>query len=102
MLRKKNDLAFIIFIATAWFLVFLIKPAYAYLDPGSGSMILQILLGGVAGLVVILKLYWRRFMRLLGIAREKTEDSKNEKTVDDLPGRPQQTGGHGVTDEPEK
>ena len=38
--------------------------AWAYLDPGTGSMVLQLLLGGVAGAVVILKLYWRRFVRL--------------------------------------
>ncbi len=31
--------------------------ALAYLDPGTGSMVLQFLLGGIAGAVVILKLY---------------------------------------------
>lgn len=36
------------------------SPAYAYLDPGTGSMLVQLLLGGVAGAVVILKLYWQR------------------------------------------
>ena len=35
-------------------------PAYAYLDPGTGSMLLQLLLGGVAGFLVIGKLYWAR------------------------------------------
>lgn len=35
-------------------------PAYAYLDPTSGSMILQLLLGGVAGLIVALKLFWHK------------------------------------------
>ena len=34
--------------------------AHAYLDPGSGSMLLQLLLGGVTGIVVIVKLYWQR------------------------------------------
>jgi len=34
--------------------------AYAYLDPSSGSMLLQLLLGGVTGVVVIVKLYWQR------------------------------------------
>lgn len=33
------------------------NPAYAYLDPGTGSMILQLLLGGVAGVLIIGKLY---------------------------------------------
>jgi hypothetical protein len=35
-------------------------PAYAYLDPGTGSMMLQLMLGGVAGAVVVGKLYLRR------------------------------------------
>jgi hypothetical protein len=35
-------------------------PASAYLDPGTGSMLLQMILGGVAGALVIGKLYWQR------------------------------------------
>jgi hypothetical protein len=35
------------------------KQALAYLDPGSGSMMLQLVLGGAAGLIVVLKLYWK-------------------------------------------
>ena len=34
---------------------------HAYLDPGSGSMLVQLLLGGVAGAAVIVKLGWQRF-----------------------------------------
>ena len=36
-------------------------PAWAYLDPGTGSMMLQVLLGGIAGAMVVGKLYWHRF-----------------------------------------
>jgi hypothetical protein len=35
-------------------------PAHAYIDPGTGGMLLQLLLGGVAGALVIAKLYWFR------------------------------------------
>jgi hypothetical protein len=42
--------------------------AHAYLDPGTGSMILQVLLGGIAGLAIVVKLYWYRFRAMLGIA----------------------------------
>ena len=53
--------------------------ALAYLDPGTGSMVLQLLLGGIAGAVVILKLYWRRFVGLFrGHAREESEPSSSE------------------------
>ena len=40
------------------------REALAYLDPGTGSMILQLLLGGIAGVIVVLKLYWQRFKSL--------------------------------------
>ncbi|MEV4760945.1 hypothetical protein AB0J86_38400 [Micromonospora sp. NPDC049559] len=32
----------------------------AYLDAGSGSMIVQAVVGGAAGVAVAAKLYWRR------------------------------------------
>jgi hypothetical protein len=41
-------------------------PAYAYLDPGTGSMILQVLLGGAAGVALAGKLYWQRFLSMIG------------------------------------
>ena len=46
---------------------------FAYLDPGSGSMILQAVLGGVAAAGVIARLYWRRLMKLLRIRRADEE-----------------------------
>ena len=36
------------------------RAAFAYLDPTSGSMLLQVLLGGFAGLAVAARLIWRR------------------------------------------
>lgn len=34
--------------------------ALAYIDPTAGGLLVQLLLGGVAGLGVILKLYWHK------------------------------------------
>jgi len=45
--------------------------ALAYLDPGSGSIILQLLLGGIAGVVMVLKLYWES---LVGLFRRKKRE----------------------------
>jgi hypothetical protein len=39
---------------------------FAYLDPGSGSMLLQVILGGVAAVGVVCKMYWYRIKRALG------------------------------------
>ena len=54
--RFKQPVAF----ATIFLAASAVTPAYAYLDPGTGSMILQLMLGGVAGLMVVGKLYYRR------------------------------------------
>lgn len=37
-------------------------PAYAYIDPGAGGMMLQLLLAGTAGAAMVLKLFWRRIV----------------------------------------
>lgn len=46
------------FVAFIW-AASLLQPVL-YLDPGSGSFILQLLLGVVVGLLVALKAYWGR------------------------------------------
>jgi hypothetical protein len=43
---------------------------FAYLDPGSGSMILQILAGGVAAVAVTARLYWNRILKFLRIKKD--------------------------------
>ena len=63
-------------------LIWLVPPkaAHAYLDPGTGSILLQVLIGGVAGLGVIVKLYWRRLRDLLGL-RDKNAPKERPPTV---------------------
>jgi hypothetical protein len=51
-------------------MLFFERPVHAYLDPGSGSMFLQILLGGTAAIGVILKLYWGRLLVLFRIRKD--------------------------------
>jgi hypothetical protein len=42
---------------------------FAYLDVSSGSQIMTVIAGGFAALVVTLKLYWNRFLKLLRIRK---------------------------------
>ena len=46
----------------------------AYLDPSSGSMMLQLILGGLAGAAIALRLFWARILLALGLGRKKTEE----------------------------
>lgn len=54
------------------FISFVILPssAFAYLDPGTGSAILQGIIGALAAMAIVLKLYWHRLLRFLGIRKK--------------------------------
>ncbi len=45
----------------------------AYLDAGTGSIILQAILGGTAAVAVAVKLWWRKALYALRIRREPEE-----------------------------
>ena len=45
--------------AAAW-VVFLAEPAYAYVDPGTGSMMVQMIIAGAAAGFTTIGLYWPR------------------------------------------
>jgi hypothetical protein len=47
----------------------------AYIDPSSGSMILQVLLGGVAGMIVALKMFGRRVLSVFTFWRRDSKDT---------------------------
>ena len=53
--------------------------AYAYLDPGTGSMLLQLIIAGVLGLTFTVKLYWRRMTGFF--QAKKTPTSAVEQTI---------------------
>lgn len=54
--------------------------AWAYLDPASGSLLLQLIVGGVAGLFVAIKMYWRKVRAALGF---KTVDEADDDGASD-------------------
>jgi len=56
-------------VACAVALLVLPAQARAYLDPSSGSMLLQIAVGGFLAAVVTVKMYWRR---VRSVFRRKT------------------------------
>lgn len=73
--------------------------AHAYLDPGTGSAIVQGILAAFAALAVTAKLYWHRLLRLLGIGG-KTDYRSTRKAGKDSGGQSRQseTGDDGSDD----
>ncbi|MGH2996709.1 MAG: hypothetical protein ACRDON_01410 [Gaiellaceae bacterium] len=58
---------------------FTVRLPLGYLDPGSGSMILQLLAGGAAAVAVGGKLFWRRILGFFGLRRD---DGRHESRGD--------------------
>ena len=50
------------------------RPAHAYLDANTGSLLLQLLVGGVAGIALVGKLFWHRIRRFVGLDRAEHDD----------------------------
>lgn len=65
-------------ILTLFFISYLslINNAYAYLDPGTGSIILQAILGAIAAALSYFAFYWNKvknFFKKIFKKKEKTE-----------------------------
>jgi hypothetical protein len=45
----------------------------AYLDPGSSSIIVQMIVGGAAALAVTAKVFWARILRFLRIRKDEPD-----------------------------
>ena len=52
--------------------------AHGYLDPGTGSMLLQVILGGIAAVGVALKLGWHKIWAALGFAKKADPEDEQE------------------------
>lgn len=49
--------------------------AYAYLDPGTGSIILQAILGFIAAAITSISIYWSKFKSFLNKIFGKKKDN---------------------------
>lgn len=58
-------------------------PAFAYLDPGAGSFILQMLIAGIVGALFTIKLYWYRLKVFVAGLFGKTIENPMEDENDD-------------------
>ncbi|HEY7444749.1 MAG TPA: hypothetical protein VH701_20125 [Vicinamibacterales bacterium] len=66
-----------VFVIMVWLVLVCARPAYAYLDPGSGGMMVQLLLGGFAGAAVLVRLYWRQLLIRVGLRKPDVSNETN-------------------------
>jgi hypothetical protein len=55
----------------------------SYLDPGTGSMIMAALAGGVAGMFVFFKMYWHRFLGVFSKKHRAQAEEARAQLVSD-------------------
>lgn len=58
-------------------------PAYAYLDPGTGSILIQGVIASIAAAGMVLKLYWHRLIDFLGLGKNKDQAPVSSDTDSD-------------------
>jgi hypothetical protein len=77
MIRKEKK-SLILKLLLFFFSVFFVfpRPVYAYVDPGTGSYIIQLVLGFVFGGLFAVKLYWGKIKQFF------SNPSKKEKRKD--------------------
>ena len=78
-----------------WVVLFLFvltfpKMAYGYLDPGTGSLIIQGIIGSIAVAGFTIRLYWNKFKSLIKpgtaeVAEELPTEIDLEKTASTIP-----------------
>lgn len=56
---------------------------FAYLDPASGSLIVQIVLGGLAAAAVTVKLWWHRVLQFLRVRPREPQESEARPSAGD-------------------
>ncbi len=68
-----------IFMETSWASFY--PSILGYIDPGTGSIIIQAIIATVVGVGVALTLFWHRVLKFLGIRKsiKKNENTKQEK-----------------------
>jgi len=44
---------------------FFVSDAFAYIDPGSGSLVIQLIIGALVGVGITIKLYWYKLKEKL-------------------------------------
>ncbi|MDA8020978.1 MAG: hypothetical protein MPN21_26370 [Thermoanaerobaculia bacterium] len=83
MLRSLRSASLFVLVASG-FAFFQAPDAQAYFDPASGSLILQMILGGIAGVALMVRIYWHKLLGLFGVqTADPTEESEGDDEGDD-------------------
>ena len=75
-IKKIIGITLPLFILALLFRGLFVSDAYAYIDPASGSMFIQVIIGALVGVGITMKLYWAKIRFKFSTIRANR--SKNE------------------------
>jgi len=52
---------------------------FLYIDPGTGSIILQAIIASVVGAALFARLFWHRILKFFGVKKETEPDPSEEQ-----------------------
>jgi len=67
-----------ILVLTVIFIFDFVQPAFAYIDPSIGALLIQGLLGGIAGVALFWRRIRERIAKFIGLSQNKEESDVNE------------------------
>jgi hypothetical protein len=79
-MRKGRSVGLVhVWIAAGVLIALFPRPAHAYLDPGTGSLIWQVLLAAGFSVVYVVRRYWKRIVRIFN--RSSTPDKRDGGSI---------------------
>jgi hypothetical protein len=75
-MKKTLVLAFIVSIFGS-------QPALAYIDPGSGSAIMSVIIGAFVAIFMMVKTFWYRIKSLLGLSKSTKPSAPSDSGKSD-------------------
>ena len=60
-------------------IAFMAQPAFAYIDPGSGSAIMSVIIGFFVAIGVLIKTFWYKIKSFFGLSKTKKGINENNK-----------------------
>ena len=59
------------------------KNILLYIDPGTGSIILQAIIASVVGAALFARIFWNRILNFFGVKKETEPDPSDEPNEDE-------------------
>ena len=73
----KQYQVFLLMIIPSIFYQFSVPDAFAYIDPGTGSVIIQMIIGGLVGTGIAVKVFWYRIKSALSPSFKRNNDDED-------------------------